>query len=275
MTPQPWPPALLATEGSRGGLSRPLPLSLGAEAQAGRPPTLGCQHPQVSGLPGQRRAAGGHGQGDVPGQPLLQLAQKGLSLRGQAGREGDPRRAGGTQTFPQEPALHSHGSEPETRARRGRPGPRSYRPGRRVIDPDVRPREGPVEGGHVDALLGGIQQLRPGLGEGLGRRAAGRGGQVLRDAFHKDKPAGGAQGPASPPSTSVPAGRPRRRGRCQRGAPPRPRVRAGGATSLGGAHLSRWRAVGLSRYLGLGRLPVRRPLEAAQDGPGEGLDRRW
>lgn len=74
----------------------------------------------------------------------------------------------------------------------GRAGP--YRLGRRVIDPDVRPREGPVEGGHMDALLGGVQQLQPGLGQGLGRWAAGCRGQVLGDALHKDKPAGRAPG---------------------------------------------------------------------------------
>lgn len=40
----------------------------------------------------------------------------------------------------------------------------------------------------MDALLGGVQQLQPGLGQWLGGRAASCRWQVLRDAFHKDKP---------------------------------------------------------------------------------------
>lgn len=44
----------------------------------------------------------------------------------------------------------------------------------------------------MDTLLGSVQQLQPGLGQGLGPRAAGRRWQVLGDAFHEDQPAGGA-----------------------------------------------------------------------------------
>lgn len=74
-------------------------------------------------------------------------------------------------------------------------GPRAtHRLGRRVVDPDVGPREGPVEGGHMDALSGGVQQLHPGLGQGLGSRAACCRPQVLGDALHEDEPAEGAPG---------------------------------------------------------------------------------
>lgn len=46
----------------------------------------------------------------------------------------------------------------------------------------------------MDALLGGVQQLQPGLGQGLGGRTAHHRRQVLRDALHEDKPAeGGAE----------------------------------------------------------------------------------
>lgn len=43
----------------------------------------------------------------------------------------------------------------------------------------------------MDTLPGGVQQLQPGLGQGLGRRAAWCRRQVLGDAFHEDKPAEG------------------------------------------------------------------------------------
>lgn len=98
---------------------------------------------QVSGVLGRSWGAGGHGQGHVSVQQLLQLLQEGLA-----------------------------------------------RLGRRVVDPDVGPREGPVEGGHVDALSGGVQQLHPGLGQGLGGRAACCRSQVLGNALHEDEPAG-------------------------------------------------------------------------------------
>lgn len=66
--------------------------------------------------------------------------------------------------------------------------------GRRVVDPNVGPCEGPVVGSHVDALLGSVQQLHPGLGQGLGRRAASCKPQVLGGAFHEDQPAEAASG---------------------------------------------------------------------------------
>lgn len=50
-------------------------------------PTSGSQNLQVGGCPGQCRAAGGHSQGNVPAQQLLQLLQKSLSLQGQASYE--------------------------------------------------------------------------------------------------------------------------------------------------------------------------------------------
>jgi hypothetical protein len=40
----------------------------------------------------------------------------------------------------------------------------------------------------MDAFLGSVQELQPGLDQGLGRWAASCKWQVLRDAFHKDEP---------------------------------------------------------------------------------------
>ena len=50
-------------------------------------PTSGHQDLQVGGVPDQCRGAGGHSQGNVSVQQLLQLLQKGLSLREQASGE--------------------------------------------------------------------------------------------------------------------------------------------------------------------------------------------
>lgn len=46
----------------------------------------------------------------------------------------------------------------------------------------------------MDALSGGVQQLHPGLGQGLGSRAACCRPQVLGDALHEDEPAEGVPG---------------------------------------------------------------------------------
>lgn len=69
----------------------------------------------------------------------------------------------------------------------------------------------------MDTLPGGVQQLQPGLGQGLGRRAAGRVGQVLGDALHQKQPAGGRS--VRPPArlsapTPTPSMPPTQRGCC-------------------------------------------------------------
>lgn len=46
----------------------------------------------------------------------------------------------------------------------------------------------------MDALSGGVQQLHPGLGQGLGGRAACCRSQVLGNALHEDEPAEGVPG---------------------------------------------------------------------------------
>lgn len=171
-------------------------------------PTSAFQDLQVSGVLGRSWGAGGHGQGHVSVQQLLQLLQEGLALLEQARvreRPPYPTRRGpdlprGGPNCPQlgqtdgQPAglavclalAQPAGSKSGARA--------THRLGRRVVDPDVGPREGPVEGGHVDALSGGVQQLHPGLGQGLGGRAACYRSQVLGDALHEDEPAEGVPG---------------------------------------------------------------------------------
>lgn len=163
-----------------------------------REPTSGHQDLQVGGVRDQCRGTGGHGQGDISVQQLLQLPQKGLSLGGRASSERPPQSHQKGPGLPRRPPLTARRCAacraccvpgPWTaRSLRVRGGV-AHQLGRRVIDPSVGPREGPVEGGHVDTLPGGVQQLQPGLGQGLGRRAARCRRQVPGDAFHEDEPA--------------------------------------------------------------------------------------
>lgn len=101
---QPWAPGLpqaapLLSPCARAVAGQPLPRP-GGQGPMAQAPTSGRQDLQVGGLPGQCRGAGGHHQGDVPIQQLLQLLQKGLSLGEQASCEGPPLPPGGPRPLP-------------------------------------------------------------------------------------------------------------------------------------------------------------------------------